>query len=374
MLPILFAILIILLMVFSDGTLRWLKEAFRPVIYAVVIAYLLDSLVTFFTRMLRVRRCQGILLACIITVGVIGFAIYKLLPKILENISSIVYFIMEGNLDIVQIVTDVKNKIDNYYVQLAAKYILEASESIIRMLNNFLTGSAGILLGFAANIGASTVTIVTSFIINIYMLIEKDDILARGKRFIYAFCDNRNATKVIHIFSLANRTFKSFLNGKLLDSMIVSIICSMAFFVFKVPYAMLMGTIIGTFNLIPYFGPIIGSVPVVAVSFFVDAPKALTAMLIIIVVQQLDANFLDPKIVGGNVGVSPLWIIASVTVGGNLFGLPGMILGVPTVVTVKTIIEESVQMRLMAKGAEHMEEDKLRTGIKSRRFKFMLKK
>ncbi len=374
MLPILFAILIILLMVFSDGTLRWLKEAFRPVIYAVVIAYLLDSLVTFFTRMLRVRRCQGILLACIITVGVIGFAIYKLLPKILENISSIVYFIMEGNLDIVQIVTDVKNKIDNYYVQLAAKYILEASESVIRMLNNFLTGSAGILLGFAANIGASTVTIVTSFIINIYMLIEKDDILARGKRFIYAFCDNRNATKVIHIFSLANRTFKSFLNGKLLDSMIVSIICSMAFFVFKVPYAMLMGTIIGTFNLIPYFGPIIGSVPVVAVSFFVDAPKALTAMLIIIVVQQLDANFLDPKIVGGNVGVSPLWIIASVTVGGNLFGLPGMILGVPTVVTVKTIIEESVQMRLMAKGAEHMEEDKLRTGIKSRRFKFMLKK
>ncbi len=305
MLPILFAILIILLMVFSDGTLCWLKEAFRPVIYAVVIAYLLDSLVTFFTRMLRVRRCQGILLACIITVGVIGFAIYKLLPKILENISSIVYFIMEGNLDIVQIVTDVKNKIDNYYVQLAAKYILEASESVIRMLNNFLTGSAGILLGFAANIGASTVTIVTSFIINIYMLIEKEDILARGKRFIYAFCDNRNATKVIHIFSLANRTFKSFLNGKLLDSMIVSIICSLAFFVFKVPYALLMGTIIGTFNLIPYFGPIIGSVPVVAVSFFVDAPKALTAMLIIIVVQQLDANFLDPKIVGGNVGVSP---------------------------------------------------------------------
>ncbi len=374
MLPILFAILIILLMVFGSGTLRWMKEAFRPVIYAVVIAYLLDSLVTFFTRMLRVRRCQGILLACIITVGVIGFAIYKLLPKILENISSIVYFIMEGNLDIVQIVTDVKNKIDNYYVQLAAKYILEASESVIRMLNNFLTGSAGILLGFAANIGASTVTIVTSFIINIYMLIEKEDILARGKRFIYAFCDNRNATKVIHIFSLANRTFKSFLNGKLLDSMIVSIICSLAFFVFKVPYALLMGTIIGTFNLIPYFGPIIGSVPVVAVSFFVDAPKALTAMLIIIVVQQLDANFLDPKIVGGNVGVSPLWIIASVTVGGNLFGLPGMILGVPTVVTVKTIIEESVQMRLMAKGAEHMEEDKLRTGIKSRRFKFMLKK
>jgi predicted PurR-regulated permease PerM len=127
-----------------------------------------------------------------------------------------------------------------------------------------------------------------------------------------------------------------------------------------VPYAPLMGTLIGFFNIIPYFGPIIGSVPVVLVSLFIDPPKALTALIIIIIIQQIDGNFLDPKIVGENVGVSPFWIITSVTVGGNLFGIPGMILGVPVVVLIKTIIEESIEMRLIEKGKENIEKNNLK--------------
>jgi predicted PurR-regulated permease PerM len=125
-----------------------------------------------------------------------------------------------------------------------------------------------------------------------------------------------------------------------------------------------MGTIIGVFNIIPYFGPIIGSVPVVIVSFFVDPPKAVYALIIIIVIQQLDANILDPKIVGNNVGVSPFWIITSVTLGGNLFGIPGMILGVPVVVLIKTIIEEAVDMRLIEKGICDIEKEKMRENKK----------
>ena len=121
-----------------------------------------------------------------------------------------------------------------------------------------------------------------------------------------------------------------------------------------------MGTLIGFFNMIPYFGPIIGSVPVVLVSFFVNPAKAFTALIIIIIIQQIDGNFLDPKIVGKNVGVSPFWIITSVTVGGNLFGIPGMILGVPLVVLIKEVIEDSVEMRLMEKGKENLEKTNLR--------------
>lgn len=366
-LPILFVILIILIFVFSPDTLRWLKDSFKPVIYALIIAYLLDSVVTFFVVKLKVRRCQGILMACIILIGLIGFLIYKMVPQIVENINNIVYFAVEGSIDIGKIVTDIKNKIDNSYVQYFANYILEASESVRNLINNVLTKFSGILMRLVTNIGTSSVTIITSFIINVYMLIEKEDILARGKRFIFAFWDEQNARKTLHIFSNANKIFKSFLNGKLLDSMIVGFLCVIVFFVFGVPYAPLMGTIIGAFNIIPYFGPIIGSVPVVLVSFFANPPKALTALAIILVVQQLDANFLDPRIVGRNVGVSPFWIITSVTVGGNLFGVPGMILGVPIVVLIKTIIEESVNIRLIDKGIGDLEKENLRTNIKKRK-------
>lgn len=360
-LPILFLILIILLMVFSPDTFLWLKSSFKPVIYALMISYLMDSLVTFFMRKLKVRRCQGILLALIILIGIVGFLIYKLLPQILENINNIVSFVMEGNIDIVRIVNEIKLKVHHEYVQMAASYILEASESVRGLINTTLTRISNVLMISVKNIGASAITILTSFIISIYMLVEKEDILARGRRLIYAFYSEQNARKILHIVTQANKIFKSFLNGKLLDSSIVGVICVIVFFLFKVPYAPLMGTIIGLFNLIPYFGPIIGSVPVLVVSFFVDPSKAVTALIIIIAIQQLDANFLDPRIVGGNVGVSPFWIITSVTIGGNLFGIPGMILGVPIVVLIKTITEESIDMRLIEKGIGDLEKENLRT-------------
>jgi len=271
---------------------------------------------------------------------------------------------MDGNVDVVQIVTDLKDRINHPYVVYVTDYILEASESVKELMNDLLLRVSNMLMRLVTNIGSSAFTVVTSFIINIYMLSEKEDILARGRRFIYAYFNHHKARKTLEAFSRGNKIFKSFLNGKLLDSAIVGVICVVVFYIFKVPYAPLMGTIIGVFNIIPYFGPIIGSVPVVIVSFFVDPPKAVYALIIIIVIQQLDANILDPKIVGNNVGVSPFWIITSVTLGGNLFGIPGMILGVPVVVLIKSIIEEAVDMRLIEKGICDIEKEKMRENKK----------
>ena len=313
-----------------------------------------------FVKKLKVNRVQGILLTCVIVIGIIGFLISKILPEIVENLSNIMSFIMSGDVDIAQIVTDLRNKIDNQYVQYITDYILQASESIREIVNKLLIQLYNIVMSLISNLGSSTLTLVTSFIINIYMLSEKEDILARGRRFIHAYYNDKKSRQILLTFRNANKIFKSFLNGKLLDSSIVGVVCVIAFTIAKVPYAPLMGTLIGFFNIIPYFGPIIGSVPVVLVSFFIDPPKALTALIIIIIIQQIDGNFLDPKIVGENVGVSPFWIITSVTVGGNLFGIPGMILGVPVVVLIKTIIEESIEMRLLEKGKENIEKQNLR--------------
>jgi len=359
-----FMALIILLIVFNPGAFSWIIDSFKPIIYALIIAYLLDSVVEFFMKKLKVRRAQGIFLACIILIGLISTLVYKVVPQIVENINNIVNFIMNGNVDVVQIVTDLKDRINHPYVVYVTDYILEASESVKELMNDLLLRVSNMLMRLVTNIGSSAFTVVTSFIINIYMLSEKEDILARGRRFIYAYFNHHKARKTLEAFSRGNKIFKSFLNGKLLDSAIVGVICVVVFYIFKVPYAPLMGTIIGVFNIIPYFGPIIGSVPVVIVSFFVDPPKAVYALIIIIVIQQLDANILDPKIVGNNVGVSPFWIITSVTLGGNLFGIPGMILGVPVVVLIKTIIEEAVDMRLIEKGICDIEKEKMRENKK----------
>jgi predicted PurR-regulated permease PerM len=359
-LPILIASLIILLMVFSPGTFSWIVDSFKPVIYGLVIAYLLDSVVMFLMKTLKVRRKQGIFLACLILIGTLSTLIYKILPQIVENVNNIMSFIMDGEVDIAQIVADIRSRVDNKYVEYITDYILQAGESVKNIINNLLKYLYNTLMSLITNIGSGAFVAITSFIINIYMLSEKDDLLARGRRFIHAYFKENKAKEILQVFSKANKIFKSFLNGKLLDSTIVGIMCVIAFAIAKVPYAPLMGTLIGFFNIIPYFGPIIGSVPVVLVSFFVNPAKALTALIIIIIIQQIDGNFLDPKIVGENVGVSPFWIITSVTVGGNLFGIPGMILGVPLVVLIKEVIEGSVEMRLIEKGKENLEKSNLR--------------
>ena len=358
--PVLITALIILLMVFSPGTFSWIFGSFKPVIYGLVIAYLLDSVVLFFMKKLKVRRKQGIFLACIILIGILSAAVYKVLPQIIDNVNNIMSFVMGGEVDIAQIVSDIRSRVDNKYVDYVTGYILQAGESVRNIINNLLKYLYNTLMSLISNIGSGTFTAVTSFIIGIYMMSEKDDLLARGRRFIHAYFKENKANDILRVFGRANKIFKSFLISKLLDSTIVGIICIIAFAIARVPYATLMGTLIGFFNIIPYFGPIIGSVPVVVVSFFVNPAKALTAMIIIIIIQQIDGNFLDPKIVGENVGVSPFWIITSVTVGGNLFGIPGMILGVPVVVLLKEVLEGSIEMRLIEKGKENIEKSNLR--------------
>lgn len=359
-LPILISSLIILLIVFSPGTFSWIVDSFKPVIYGLVIAYLLDPVVMFLMRKLKVRRKQGIFLACLILIGTISFLIYKLLPQIIENVNNIMSFIMEGDVDIAKIVADIKNRMDNKYIEYITDYILQAGESFKNIINNLLNYLYNMLMSLITNIGSSTFTVFISFIISIYMLSEKDDLLARSRRFIHAYFSDKKAKDILDVFEKANKIFKSFLGGKLLDSAIVGIMFVIAFALAKVPYAPLMGTLTGFFNIIPYFGPLIGSVPVIIVSFFVNPTKALTALIIIIIIQQIDANILEPKIVGENVGVSPFWIITSVTVGGNLFGIPGLILGVPVVVLLKTVLEGSMEMRLIEKDKEDIEKTNLR--------------
>lgn len=359
-LPILISSLIILLIVFSPGTFSWIVDSFKPVIYGLVIAYLLDPVVMFLMRKLKVRRKQGIFLACLILIGTISALIYKLLPQIIENVNNIMSFIMEGDVDIAKIVADIKNRMDNKYIEYITDYILQAGESFKNIINNLLNYLYNMLMSLITNIGSSTFTVFISFIISIYMLSEKDDLLARSRRFIHAYFSDKKAKDILDVFEKANKIFKSFLGGKLLDSAIVGIMFVIAFALAKVPYAPLMGTLTGFFNIIPYFGPLIGSVPVIIVSFFVNPTKALTALIIIIIIQQIDANILEPKIVGENVGVSPFWIITSVTVGGNLFGIPGLILGVPVVVLLKTVLEGSMEMRLIEKGKEDIEKTNLR--------------
>jgi len=328
----------------------------KPVLIAFAIAYVLDSVVKFLDIRIKFSRNFSIFFTYLLIIGLITVLISFLVPIIIQNFNSVFNFVVNGNFDFNNVLENLKNNSESQVLRNFFEYITdstgEINSEISEQIMNGLKYISEYGAGFVRNIGEGILAGFTSFIISIYMLIEKDDLLNKCKKFTKAYFEENRANKIINTFNKGNKIFKSYFNGKILDSFIVGIIVIILFWIFGVPYAALMGAILGFTNMIPYFGPFFGSVPVIIVALFIDPPKALLALIIILIVQQIDGNFLDPKIVGKAIGVSPFWVITAVTVGAVAAGPLGMILGVPTVVLVKTIIEEDIEEKLEKKGIQ----------------------
>ncbi len=347
--PLILIIFFMLIVIFSPNRIGFILYALKPIFTSFVIAYLLDSFVKLIIKRLKLRRAPAIFLCCvsILCLILIVFAIF--IPSLIYNAESVIDFVVNYKVDISSIITDVAEKINKENIYRIADQITKLSSDIKDRINNFLRNLAEAIINSTRSLMATMIATITSFVLAVYMLIEKEDLLLRLKRLNFALFDDRKANTIIEVMSSANKIFKSYFVGKLLDSLIVGIITIIAFFIFKIPYAALMGSIIGLFNIIPFFGPIIGSVPVIIVSFFISPVKALIAFIITIVIGQIDGNLIEPKIVSSNVGVTPFWAISGVVIGGSAFGVKGMILGVPVLVLLKTLCEIYVARKLREK-------------------------
>ena len=156
----------------------------------------------------------------------------------------------------------------------------------------------------------------------------------------------------MRISKQANQIFVGFINGKLIDSAIIGVLCFVLCTIFQIPYAILISLIVGVTNIIPFFGPIIGAVPCVMILFIVDAWAALRFFVLIIGLQQFDGNILGPKILGDSTGLSAIWVLVAIVLGGGLFGFAGMLLGVPTFAVLYALVREWANERLAEKGID----------------------
>jgi len=137
-----------------------------------------------------------------------------------------------------------------------------------------------------------------------------------------------------------------FINGKLLDSAIIGLICYIVCALLNMPYALLVSVIIGVFNIIPFFGPLIGAIPSALIILMVDPVKCLIFVIFIIILQQFDGNFLGPKILGSSIGINGFWVMFSIILGAGLFGFWGMLLGVPIFVVIYTLVNKLIDRKL----------------------------
>ena len=202
------------------------------------------------------------------------------------------------------------------------------------------------------SVASNFVAIFTSIAASIYMLADKEHLLHQLRTLAHAFLPEKAAENTLRICHYANVNFTGFFVGKIIDSAIIGVITFVAMAILRLDFALLISVFIGITNIIPVFGPFIGAIPSIFILLLVDPIQAVIFGVLILVIQQVDGNFIGPKILGSSIGISALWILFSIVVGGDLFGLVGMVVGVPLFATFYGLAREFVHYMLDKRGLD----------------------
>ncbi len=339
------------LLLFAYDKFLAVISVFKPVFYALVVAYLADGLVRILSRFTKLKRTPSIIIVIILILILCGVMVYYAIPFLIEMVRDL-YFYVRGlvirhDTGIYDFINQAAAYFDFDIDQLYRFDITKLDQNLVDTFKTAIKGLYGFTAGTVSSIGGSLVVVITSFVMAIYMLFEKESLILWLKNLVRAISPQNKEEYVLSRFAMANDVFKRFFIGKSIDSLIIGFLIMLLLWVFGIEYAVVFGVISGIGNMIPYFGPIISAIPVVLVLLIINPVHALLALAIIIVVQQLDSHVIGPKVLSDNIGgVSAFWILFAVTVSGLAFGIMGMIVGVPVVVIIKNLIEDFVNIRL----------------------------
>ena len=192
--------------------------------------------------------------------------------------------------------------------------------------------------------------VLIGIVISFYLMINKDVFLAQCKKLLYSVFKVKTANNIMDFFTEVEKAFGGFFAGKILDSVIIGIICYISLTIMKMPYSALVSLIIGVTNIIPVFGPFIGAVPSAVIILFESPLKCLIFIIFVLVIQQFDGNILGPKILGSSIGLSGFWIMFSILLFGGLFSFTGMLLGVPIFTVIYGLVKRGTKAGLEEKG------------------------
>lgn len=318
-------------------------------IWAFGIAYLLNPIMVNIEKKFHTKRALTLLIIYVCVLGIAFFSVTILTPNIGVSIRELtdstpgyiaktqIWF--SNNMDKVQL-------LDKYGI---TKYLEAATSTFMSNLTKYL--NTGINFAFLTAVGftSSFMKFLLGFVVSLYLLKDKENLILNIKRLIYAVLKKENADSFLKFSNEANNIFSGFVIGKFIDSVIIGFICFAGLSILKMPYVILISLIVGVTNMIPYFGPLIGMIPAFFITLLDSPVKAFWVLLFIIILQQFDGLYLGPKILGKSVGLSPLLIILSILIGGGTFGVLGMFLAVPTMAIALLLAERFINRRLKEK-------------------------
>ena len=344
-----------------------------PAVYGVVFAFLLNPLLrTIENRLLprvfgkakpKPSATRGIAILITYLIALVALvAFFRLvLPQLIEGLVSLFgnvnyYFKYLTNLydNIIVFMEEFLNANNSTNTTQIANELSDMIISSIRAsLNALITlleHSLSALATLAASISNIVINLVLGVIISIYILLDREKLFAQLKKIGRAVFPNDTYNLIYDIAMDINRIFSGFVIGKVIDSLIIGILCVIGMSILQLDYAVLISVIVGVTNVIPYFGPFIGAVPGAIILFIISPMKALWFLIFILLLQQLDGNVIGPKILGETIGLSPLWIVFSIMLFSGLLGVLGMFIGVPLFAILYSLVKRFIAYLLRRKG------------------------
>lgn len=353
-------------------------SALSPILWGLVIAYLLDPVACFYERTVhgllsehgvsaeknaRLSRVIAAILMLFSAIGFIALLLWLIVPQITTSLSGIV---KEAPSQINDLMAQLQSKtiFDNNsaFGRYANDTLLKSLDTLEEWLVSGLPSQAELIFGYFYT-GVKSVfnvvyNLVIGLILSVYITIDKARLLRQVKQMTYSIFPTQTASRLRRVLSQGNRKFSGAIRGKMLDSLIIGIICFVVltilnFFPFlEFPYPVLLSVIVGVTNVVPFFGPFVGAFITGVLVLFDNPSMVIPYLLWILVLQQFDCNYLDPHIVGGSIGLRPFWSIFACLLGSGLFGIPGFVIGPPTFAFIYEIISEWSEDRLRAKHLE----------------------
>ena len=339
-----------------------------PFIYGLVMAYLLCPVYNFtvrnvygmltrggrkFPKALSVAKGVGTVVALAVLLTVVTGVLWMIIPGLIDSIVKIIDVLPESMSRLMEW-ADMKlqnfpvaqSRIDSWINHFTENAIQFVTEKVLPEYTTIATSVSAGLIG--------VLNVLKNFFIAIiicaYFLNSKDLFAAQSKKVIVAFFSEHTAKEILDGASFTNKTFGGFINGKIIDSLIIGLLCFVCMTIFGWEYTLLISCIVGITNIIPFFGPFIGAIPSGLLILLIDPLKALYFVLFILALQQFDGNILGPKILGDSTGLSSFWVMFAILLAGGLFGFVGMVVGVPLFAVLYSILSGLVCHSLRRRG------------------------
>lgn len=339
------------------GLLSGVVDILAPFAGGVVIAYAINPIDMWLMRVVfrgnRKLHWLSMLIGYLIAMLIVGGLVYLIVTQVFTSIMTFASNLSgyTKNLEAMMLALTERWPDLQPYLATAIDYVQDLSMVVSDLLKMALN-SVPQIMSYFSDVTSTFVAVFTALASSIYLLTQKDKLLRHARILTRAFLPRSVAETALRICHTANRNLSGFFSGKIIDSAIIGVLTYVCMLIFGMSYAPLISIIVGVTNIIPVFGPFIGAIPGIIILLFLEPIQALWFALLILVIQQLDGNVIGPKILGDSIGISALWVLFSIVVCGDLFGLVGMVIGVPLFATILGLVKEFAEWCLRYRGID----------------------